>query len=215
VDLFEEAAGRYEGTTGNPVAVRGGASGLLAREIEAGAPADVLFLADPAWGEDLEKKGKLVPGTLQILGWNRLVVVVPREVTILPQSVSFLPTFPRLAIGDPELAPVGAYAKQALETLGFWNEMQDRLVFAPDARAVLALAERGEVDAAIVYATDARHSDRVRLGFEIPEQTHEPIVYVGAVPADAPHPKAARRFLAYLSGPEGRALFREWGLGGS
>jgi len=211
---MEQVGAAYEDSVGVTVAVRGGASGVLTREVEAGAPADVLLLADPEWAKELQDKGKLVPGTVSILAWNRLVVVVPWDVSILPQSLSFIPTFKKIAIGDPEMAPVGAYAKEALQTLGYWNQVQDNLVFAPDARAVLALAERGEVDAAIVYATDARHSDRVRLGFEIPERSHEPIVYVAGIPVDAPHPAEARRFLAYLSGPSGRTRFREWGLEG-
>jgi molybdate transport system substrate-binding protein len=213
-DVMEGIATDYAASTGIEVAVRGSASGVLAREIEAGAPADVVLLADPRWATHLKDEGKLVPESVQILAWNRLVVVVPWEVTILPQSLSFLPTFPRLAIGDPELAPLGAYAKEALETLGYWDQVKDNLIYAPDARSVLALAERAEVEAAIVYATDALHSHRVRVGFEIPERSHDPIVYVAAIPVDAPRPEAARKFLAYLGGAEGRARLRAWGLEG-
>ena len=121
----------------------------------------------------------------------------------------------RIAMGDPQTAPIGRYTREALIELGGWDRLQDRLVMAPNARAVLALVERREVDGGFVYASDARSSDRVKIAFEIEEKFHQPIVYTAAVVRHTPRSEAAAGFLEFLAGAEGKAIFRKFGLGGA
>ena len=166
--------------------------------------------------DHLTDKGMIDTASARLLGWNRLVFVVPNSATAsTPTSYLALTILERIAIADPETVPAGKYTRQALIQLGAWGQIQDRLVVAHNVRAVLALVERREIEGGFVYASDARSSDRVKIAFEIEEQTHEPIVYPAALVQNSRHPEKARRFLDFLSGPEGRAIFREYGLGGS
>jgi len=215
-ETLEDAAARYEAETGTAVQLRFGGSGSLAMEIEHGAPADCFISADLQWMEELVKQGRVDPDTRTLLGWNHLVLVVPKSaVTSVPVSPNALPILKTIAMGDPETVPAGRYAKQALQQVGVWVLIQDKLVLAHDVRAALARVERREAEGGIVYATDARASDRVKVAFQFPDRSHDPIVYPAAVLAGAPHPEAARRFLAWLTGSKGRAVFRAHGLGGS
>jgi molybdate transport system substrate-binding protein len=118
-------------------------------------------------------------------------------------------------VGDPESVPAGRYAVQALRELGAYEMIEGRLVFTHDARAALALVERGEADGGIVYASDAMASERVKIAFKIEEKVHDPIVYPAALVSGTPHLEAAAAFLNFLTGPEGRRILAEHGLGGS
>jgi len=215
-DALEEAAATYGKETGIRVDLRYGGSGFLATEIEHGAPADVFIAADIQWFDLLEAEGLIVHETSVLLAWNRLVVVVPRSsVASIPETYTALPILDRIAIGDPEYVPAGRYAAQALKQLGAWEVLEGRFVFTHDARAALALVERHEVDGGVVYATDAKQSDKVQIAFELPERSHDPIVYPGAVLTGAPHPEAGKAFMTFLSGTDGREIFRRFGLGGN
>lgn len=215
-ETLEDAAAKYETETGTRIQLRFGGSGSLALEIEHGAPADCFISADMEWMDDLLKKGLVVKESRTLLGWNHLVLVVPKSATAsVPVDVEALPILKTIAIGDPETVPAGKYAKQALQQTHAWNLVQDKLVLAHDVRAALARVERRETEGAVVYATDAEASDKVKVAFTFPDATHDPIVYPVAVLTHAPHAEAAHRFLTWLNGPKGRAVFREHGLGGS
>jgi molybdate transport system substrate-binding protein len=193
------------------------ASSLLARQIEQGAPASVFASADEAWMDHLERRGLLAEGTRRALLGNRLVLVVPAasplRLELKPgvDLAALLGRDGRWVTGDPGSVPVGRYAQQALTALGAWEAAQGRLVRAVNVRAALALVERGEAAAGIVYATDAALSGRVRVAAQFPPDSHHPVRCPVAVVRrhDAP---VAREFLRLLGAPEAAAVFRRHGF---
>lgn len=215
-DAMEDAAAAFHEESGIPMAVRAGGSGILSLEIQNGAPADVFVAAGEEWMAPLLTKNAVDPATRCLVGWNRIVLVVPNSaVASSPTAFEHMSILETIAVGDPESVPLGRYTYQALSNLGFWLPLQGRLVIGHDARAVLAMVERREVQGAFVYASDARASDKVKVSLEVPEQTHDPIVYVGAVVAASPHPAEAAQFLAFLTGARGKEILRKYGLGGT
>lgn len=188
------------------------ASSALARQIVAGAAADLFVSADEAWMDDVEKRGLIAPGTRAAFLGNRLVIIAPAgEPLARPYDEFRVLGKMRLAIADPDSVPAGRYAKAALERGGRWAEVEPNVVRAESVRAALALVERGVVSRAIVYATDAQVSKRVRVAAVFAENSHPPIRYPLArlKAATSPDAEPFRRFL--LSG-EGRAIFRRFGF---
>ncbi|MEE2971844.1 MAG: molybdate ABC transporter substrate-binding protein [Planctomycetota bacterium] len=189
-----------------PVEISGGASSVLALQIVAGARADVVVLADRRWMDELERAGRLVPGTRAEVARNRLVLAVPRG-----EELRFEGDIPRgrMAIAEPETVPLGRYAAEALRELGWWSGVERDLVVVGDARAVLGLVERGEVDCGIVYASDASRSESISVERTLDPALHRPIRCEAALLDDRP---AARRWLQELQGPRGRSLVRTRGF---
>ena len=177
-------------------------SSVLARQIEAGAPADLFISADEAWMDALQGQGLVRAGSRARLAGNRLVLVAPATSDAaldLASGANLAAALKggRLAMADPEAVPAGRYGKTALTALGLWPSVADRLAPAENVRAALALVERGAAPLGVVYATDARASTRVRVAAVFPETSHPPIVYPIAVVTASRHPQAEalRRFL--------------------
>jgi molybdate transport system substrate-binding protein len=210
-DVMQRAANVYEQSGRGRVRLDLGASSTLARQIEAEAPCDLFVSASAEWGARVHAaRGDAPPVAL---AGNRLVLVVPVDAAA-PQIPPFERlgegSFERLALADPSHVPAGVYAAAALDAAGVHRAVRDRLVPAPDVRIALAYVVRGEADAAIVYATDARSEPRVRVLYEIPERLHAPIRYV-LVPL-AGRRKAADAFAQFLVSDEGRAVFAAFGF---
>ncbi|WP_374406301.1 molybdate ABC transporter substrate-binding protein [Pelagerythrobacter sp.] len=183
-----------------------------ARQIQAGAPADVAFLADEDWMDTLDGAGLLAPGTRRNVISNAMVIVRPAgEEARTDLSLGEALAGERIAMGEPETVPAGRYGKAALVSLDLWSEIAPRVVPAENVRAALALAERGEVDAAIVYASDAAASDRVTVAARLPEGSHPPIRYPAAVLTSSTSADAAG-FVEYLSSPEAARIFARHGF---
>jgi molybdate transport system substrate-binding protein len=115
-------------------------------------------------------------------------------------------------MGTPASVPAGRYALAALRSLRLWSAVSPKVVYAADVRQALVYAERGEVDAALVYRTDALAGRHVRVVAAAPAGSHSPIVYPGAVIAASRHREDAEHFLEFLSGPRGGAIFRRHGF---
>ena len=213
-DALGELAAAYEKDGGPHVALNLGASSALARQIVAGAPADLFASADEAKMDDLAKRGLLLAGTRRNLLSNTLVVVVPAASPLHLTSAADLagPEVRRLAIADPSAVPVGIYAKEYLQKKGVWNRMSGRVVPTEDVRASLAAVESGNVPAGIVYKTDALISKRVKVAFEVPRAEGPKIAYPFAVVAATKQPEAARKLLAFLSSPRAAQVFRRYGF---
>lgn len=196
------------------VLVNFAASGALQRQIEHGAAVDVFVSAADRPMEALAQRGRVDPGTRRVVAGNRLVLIAPRTAAPALRGVDDLaaPAVQRVAIGAPASVPVGAYAREALRHHGVWEAVEPRLVLAAHARQVLAYVERGEVDAGLVYATDARASDRVRVVDTLSAAAHSPIRYRAAVVAESRHPAEARRFLDFLESGPARRLWRRHGF---
>ena len=192
-----------------------GASSALAKQIEAGAPADIFASADLSWMDYLDTRSRIVAGTRMNLLGNDLVLIVPkgrRFAVQMKAGFDIGKAFDgKLCTGEPGVVPVGIYARQSLEALGWWAPLQGRIVGTDDVRTALAFVERGECPAGIVYATDAAISDKVEILAAFPVDTHKPIVYPVAQVMGARG--ESRAFLDYLgSSPEAAAVFTHYGF---
>ncbi|UUL82853.1 molybdate ABC transporter substrate-binding protein [Sphingomonas qomolangmaensis] len=191
------------------------ASSALARQITAGAPADLFVSADEGWMDLVEEAGLLAPGTRATLAGNRLALIAPTASRLPPvrtgaQIVAALGNG-RIAIADPQAVPAGRYARVALSRMGAWRAIAPRVAAAENVRAALALVERGAAPLGVVYATDARASRAVRVVGVFPAASHPPIRYPIARLARSREP-SAEAFRRFLLSPAGRAILRAHGF---
>ena len=212
-ESLQEIAAHYEKQSGDKIGFNFAASGTLARQIEEGAPADIFFSADETKADALEHKGWLVKETRKSRLGNSLVIV-----TVLEGPPSNSPAYltnaagQRVALGDPKIVPAGTYAKAYLEKNGLWSGVEPKMVPCASVRAVLAAVESGNIDAGVVYKTDAAISKTVKVAFEVPVADGPQITYPMALVAHAPNPAAAKKFLDYLAGSEAAAVFVRHGF---
>ncbi|MEQ9111313.1 MAG: molybdate ABC transporter substrate-binding protein [Rhodospirillaceae bacterium] len=215
---LNDIAEQYQSETGISVRVSISSSGTLARQIMQGAPADIYIAAAQDWIRTLTAAGYIEPDYTRILARNRLVIVSPKTEnatrllnTSKPVEVLRRLDGGRLAIGDPAHVPAGRYAQQALENLGLWAAVRDRLARQVNVRAVLAMVERGETPLGIVYATDAALSQKVRLAAIIPPESHTPIIYTAAVISGRALPPVLD-FYNYLSTAAAQSILESHGF---
>ena len=211
-DVLQEIARDYERRSGDRIVFSFAASSVLARQIEAGAPADLFLSADQARMDGLQRRALIDPRTRVSVLSNALVVVVPLQDRRALRSARDLLSFASLAMAEPATVPAGIYAREYLQKQGLWNALRPRIVPTENVRGALRAVASGNVDAAIVYRTDAATSKRVRVAFAVPRHAGPRISYPFAVLRDAPQPVAARRFLAHLRGPAARAVFARFGF---
>ena len=213
-DAIQEAASAWGKAGGQPVIFNFGASSLLARQIEEGAPADLLLSADEAKMDDLDKKGLVEKSTRKSLLSNTLVIVVSREGGADVKTAEDLgkPAVRSIAVGEPRSVPVGIYAREYLTRKNLWDTLQPKVVPTENVRAALAAVESGNADAAIVYKTDALVSKKVRVAVEVPASEGPSISYPVAVLKEAKNAAAARAFLAFLQSAAGLEIFRRYGF---
>jgi len=214
-DALNEIGPAYSTVAHRGVKLSYAASSALARQIEAGAPADVFMSADTDWMDYLQMRNLIdTAGRHNILG-NRLVLISPADSTV---KIKIAPHFAlakllgdgRLATGNPDSVPVGKYAKIALTNLGVWSEVQDKIAPADNVRAALALVARGEAPMGIVYRTDALVEKKVRIVADFPASSHDPIVYPVATTAKAQ--EGAADFVKFLRSPAAQAVFAKYGF---
>lgn len=206
---LEEVAQQWTAQGHPPPILSFSATPALARQIANGAPADLVITADAQWMDWLEEQGFLREGTRRDLLGNRLVLVRPSGG--LSTTLDTLSPGQRLALAEPGSVPAGRYAKASLVALGQWDRVAGQVVPAENVRAALALAERGEVELAIVYASDAKASSGVEIAGQLPPESHPPIRYPLAVVAASDHADSAA-FAAYLASEEAMAIFAEYGF---
>ncbi|MEX3010245.1 molybdate ABC transporter substrate-binding protein [Hoeflea sp. TYP-13] len=174
-DAVESVAEAYRNETGQPVTVSYASSGTLARQIEAGAPADIYLAANPDWMNYLEERGLIEPDSRRNIAANVLVVVTGEGGS--PATPKALLSAGRFAMGDPVHVPAGLYAKKALMDLGLWDQLRTQAAYGENVRVALAMAARGDVDYAIVYASDAAMRDDLKIAYEFAPDVENPIVY--------------------------------------
>ncbi len=224
-DVMEEAAAAWEAAPdGGPIELSFAGSNDLARQIAAGAPADLFVAADRARLEAAGAGGRVDPERAVPLLGNELVVVVPASAGSVPTVASArdLLAFDRLGLADAEAVPAGVYARAWLEAEGVWQELRDRVVPALDVRANLAAVASGSVQAGVVYATDAVAAGgagpglagRVRIAYRVPAGDGAPPVVYWAAPVvdDGGDGRPTGRFLDFLAGPEAAEIFRRHGF---
>lgn len=213
-DALTEAGRVFQSATGIPTRFHFASSGTLARQIRAGAPADVFLSADTITADRLEADGLLTPGSRVDLLGNRLVLITPPENRGEVHDWRDLerPKVTRIAIGTPVAVPAGTYARTLLEQSGLWQAIQHKLMPCDHVRAVLAAVEAGNADAGVVYQTDAATTDGVRVASKGNPAIQPPIRYPVARVANSDRPATADQFIRFLQSEEAAALFQSFGF---
>lgn len=214
-DAFREISSKFEKSANVKVRFNFAASGILQKQIEAGAPVDVFASAGEKQMDALEAKHLLAESTRRNFARNELVLVIPRDEPNQFASFADLtgPRMKRLAIGNPKTVPAGRYAEQLLRNLALWEALEPRFVFGEDVRQVLDYVARGEVAAGIVYATDViLAKEKVAIAARAPEDSHELIVYPIAVIKASRNVAVARRFIEFVLSEDGQEVLRKYGF---
>lgn len=214
-NVLGELSPAFETKSGVTVKLSFAASSALARQIEAGAAADVFVSADHEWMDYLQTRALLDDKSRRDLVGNHLVLIAPADSTV---TLKIGPGFPlaaalgdgRLSTGDPDTVPVGKYARAALTSLGVWGSIEPKLVRAENVRSAMMFVSRGEAPLGIVYSTDAQVDPKVRVVGVFPDDTHPPITYPAAATKDAG--KQAAAYLRYLSGTDARETWKKFGF---
>lgn len=210
-DAIRELAVAWEKAGHDHVALSFGASSDLARQIQAGAPADVFFSADVARMEELGRAGMVEPGASRNVLSNTLVVITPPDGSVTIGEPADLKKANHIALANPESVPAGVYAKKWLESLGLWTAIANKVVPTLDVRAALAAVEGGSADAGVVYATDAAISKKVRVAVRVPREQGPPIVYTLAPLAHAKHADA-KALVRFLASREAATVYERFGF---
>jgi molybdate transport system substrate-binding protein len=215
-DVFEDLGARFASTGAGEVVINSAGSSTLGRQIIAGAPVDVFISADREWARVVQDQIPCVGDAEDLLG-NELVIVIPSGGEAGSASISGFdldapeppPSWRRVAIADPSHVPAGRYAREALESLGWWEAISGRVIPASDVRAALRLVELGEVDAGVVYRTDAMMNDSVEIIATVPALLHETIVYPILQFERRPEVDA---FIRFLKSHDAGAIFERRGF---
>lgn len=215
-DAMEEISAAYTTETGEKIRHTFSGTNVLARQIEAGAPIDVFVSADTATMDGLVAKRLIEEETVRVIASNELVVVFTKvgEKEISLKSVQVL-TFMniRIALADPDSVPAGIYAKKWLIAEDVWEEMQRSFIRVQNVRAALVAAENGDVNAAIVYRSDAASSKKVNIALVADPAKTGAIKYPAAIVASSAQQAEAKRFLKFLTSAEALAIFTKHGFG--
>ena len=207
---------QWQKDTGKKAVISYAASSALAKQIEQGAPAQMFISADLDWMDYAAQKNLIKPETRSNLLGNRIVLIAPKDKA---QGVDIKPGFDllkilgngRLSMANVDSVPAGKYGKAALEKLGVWSNVSDKIAQAENVRAALLLVSRGETLAGIVYQTDAAADANVKIIGTFPADTHPPIIYPVALTAGATSPDA-EAFLAYIKSAKAKPLFEAQGF---
>jgi molybdate transport system substrate-binding protein len=215
-NALDDAVLAWKQEAGKSAVISYAASNVLAKQIEAGAPADIFFSADLDWMDYAASKELIRPETRTNLLGNSLVLIAPKDSGVripLQPGLDLAPFLGkgRLAMGQLAAVPAGKYGKAALEKLGAWNGVKDKVAQTENVRAALLLVARGEAPLGIVYQTDAMSEARVTIVGTFPEGSHPLIVYPVAMTKDSNSPDAAS-LLNFLRSERARPLFEKQGF---
>ncbi|MFG1297298.1 molybdate ABC transporter substrate-binding protein [Xanthobacter variabilis] len=216
-NAFQDIGKAYEAKNKASLKFSFAASSALAKQMEAGAPANIFASADLKWMDFAEQKGLIVPSSRVVPIGNELVLVAPAD-SAKPVTISkgmdieaLLGPKGRIATGLTDSVPVGIYTKTAFTNLGVWDKVAPRIVGAESVRAALALVERGEVPYGVVYATDAAIAKNVKVVAVFPAGSHPPVEYPFALVKEHDTPEA-KAFFTFLTGPEAKEIYKKYGF---
>lgn len=198
-EALAAAAGAFTRTREAEIVFSFAASSALAKQIEAGAPADLYVAADEDWMNYLAERRLILADSRQVMAGNTLVIAAPGAAG----GIEDLLVSGRFAMGDPSNVPAGKYAKAALESLGLWDRVKGNAVFGENVRAALEFVRKGAARAAIVYGSDLRAAPELTTAYTFAPGTHPPIVYPAALVREN---ATARAFLGFLASDEGQAI---------
>ncbi|HYO78629.1 MAG TPA: molybdate ABC transporter substrate-binding protein, partial [Thermoanaerobaculia bacterium] len=208
-EALTEIAAAYERQSKDKIVFSFGASSLLARQIQEGAPADLFLSADEEKMNALARRGLIEARSRVSVLSNSLVVVVPKTGGKSIASARQLPSLESIALAEPNSVPAGIYAREYLQKIGLWSRLQAKVIPTDNVRSALAAVESGNVDAAIVYKTDALISNEVRVAYEVPRADGPDISYPFALVTNN---AASRRFLGQLRSPAALRVFAKYGF---
>lgn len=209
---FKEIGATYEKESGNKVTFNFGSTGILAQQIEGGAPIDLFAAANKSYIDNLEKKGLILPETKRVYAIGRIVLATPKGSVKLNSLQDLMrPEIKKIAIANPNHAPYGMAAKEVMEKTGIWEKVKDRVVYGENIRQAMQYLETGSVDAAILALSVSIGSD---VSFAlIPQELYSPIEQTLTVIKGAKNEKKAREFADFITGPTGRAVMERYGFG--
>ncbi len=190
-----------------------GASGALQQQIENGADVDVFISAAVKQMDSLEEKGLIIPDTRKSFLGNQVVLIVPKDSALVTDFKDLtLDQVKHIGLGEPKGVPVGQYAEEVLSNLHILKQLQEKAVYGNNVKEVLTWVETGNVDAGIVYLTDAKISDKVRIAAAAPEGYHKPVYYPAAVIKGSKNPEQAKGFTEFLYDSKAKAVFEKYGF---
>lgn len=210
--VFEELGREFESATKTKVVFVFGSTGMLTRQIENGAPYDLFAAANVSYIDQLDQKGLIIPDSKAVYARGRITLWTANESPVRFQGIADLarPEIQRVAIANPDHAPYGLAAKQALQSAGVWDRVQPKLVYGDNIRQTLQYAQTGNVEVAIVSLTLSINSNgRWTL---IPEDLHQPIDQGLAIMKSTRNEQAARAFITFLRSPQGKATMKKYGF---
>jgi molybdate transport system substrate-binding protein len=189
-------------------------SGALAAQIEQGAEVDVFMSASKKYMDNVEEAELLKADTRIDLLKNEVVLIVPNDSNNAIDSFDQLidPAINKIAIGEPGTVPAGKYAEEVFSNMNLTEKIQDKLIFGKDVREVLTWVETGNVDAGVVYSTDAKISDQVRVAAIAAEDSHKPIIYPAAIINSSKNTKGAENFMTFISSDDAKTIFEKYGF---
>jgi len=202
-----------EENTGINLTFNYASSGSLQKQIEQGAPVDIFLSAGKPQMDALEEKNLLTAGTRIDFLTNDIVLIVPEKNKSITAFQDLLKV-KQMSIGTPESVPAGKYAKEVLTHMNLWDSLETDLVLAKDVTQVLTYVETENVEAGMVYGSDAHESKKIRVVAIAPEDSHSPIIYPGAVVASTKYVDEAKDFMQFLSRPEAQDIFIQYGFKG-
>jgi len=209
---FREIAREFEKETGYKVVLSLGSTGMLARQIEQGAPFDAFFAANTSFIEGLEKGGHILPGTVELYAEGRIVIAVKSASTLRITRLEDLRknNITRIAIANPEHAPYGMAAMEALKSARLWDELKPRLVYGENIRQALQFVESGNAEAGII-ARSVAQAPGIEYA-EVPSILHKPISQAAGVVRTSREADGARSFIKFVNGPKGALIMKKYGF---
>ena len=213
-DALHDIAALYQHETHDTLLFDFGASSTLARQIAEGAPSDVFLSADESKMDQLQQRGYIVKASRRSILSNTLVIIVPSDSNLKINGPADLAdnAISTIAVAEPQSVPAGIYAKEYLRRNHVWDRIKDKLIPTENVRAALAAVESGNVQAGIVYRTDALVSRAVRIAFEVPVSEGPKISYPVAIVGDSKQKDAAQKFIDFLQSPPAQEVFRKYGF---
>jgi molybdate transport system substrate-binding protein len=213
-EALKDIGSGYQKQSGDKIVLNLGASSTLARQIEEGVSADIFFSADEAKMDALEKKGLIVTETRRNRLSNSLVIVVPQEGGPAVNGPEDLASSKvgRVALADPKMVPAGVYAKEYLEKQNLWAAIKGKVIATENVRGALAAVEAGNVEAGIVYKTDAAISKKVKVAYEVPAKEGPKIRYPVAALKGSKNLESIGKFLEYLGSDDASRVFERYGF---
>ena len=213
-DSMNEIKQLYEAKNTNvKLTLNFGSSGTLQQQIEQGAEVDIFISAAAKQMDALESKDLIIKATRKNLLQNDVVLIVPKDNSTI-KTFSDLTTdkAKTIALGEPKTVPAGQYAEEVFTKLGILDKIKGKAVYAKDVTEVLTWVKSGNADAGIVYTTDAKTSDKVKVIAAAPSDSHKPVIYPAAIIKESKNTDTAKDFMSFLTDIKAKAVFEKYGF---